>query len=276
MGKILTKQQIKQFHEAGFISPIDVMSEAEAAMYLARLEQADADYPEHFNAENRNNPHLSLTCFDELVHHPVILDVVEDLIGSDFSLWGSVLFAKEPQTQHYVSWHQDATYMGLSRHDFVTPWLALTPSHLENGCMTMLPGTHRHGVHQHDETFAEDNILTRGQNIADVDLSSGVDLILRPGQMSVHHALTIHGSQPNRSQQRRIGFAAQSYVPSGTQQMIGDNHWLPVRGQCEHPDMIELTRPSGDMDTVGIEQRRLVNENWANILYHGAEKARAY
>lgn len=276
MGKVLTQQQIKQYHAEGFLSPIDVMSEDEAANYLARLERAEADYPEQLNAENRNNLHLVLKCFDELAYHPVILDVVEDLLGPSFSLWGSVLFAKEPQTQHFVSWHQDATYMGLTPHNFLSPWIALTPSNRENGCMTMLPGTHRDGVRRHDETFAEDNILTRGQNIPDLAVDSGVDLILRPGQMSVHHALTIHGSQPNHSDKRRIGFTLQSFVGPDTRQTIGDNYWLPARGTCEHPEMITLTRPKADMDAQGIEQRQRVSENWANILYHGAQRVRAY
>ncbi|OED34877.1 phytanoyl-CoA dioxygenase [Chromatiales bacterium (ex Bugula neritina AB1)] len=276
MPKILTAQQIEQFHEEGFISPIDVMSEDEATGYLHRFELAETEYPDHLNARNRNNPHLGFTCFDELAHHPVILDAVEDLLGSSFSLWGSVLFAKEPQTQHFVSWHQDATYMGLQPQNFLTPWIALTPSNLKNGCMTMLPGTHRNGVLKHDETFAEDNILTRGQNIPDLNLDSAIDLILRPGQMSIHHALTIHSSQPNRSSKRRIGYALQSFVSSGCAQTIGENLWLPARGTCEHPNKTELARPQSNMDPKAVEQRRLANDNWADILYRGADKVRAY
>ena len=102
MPKILSKEQIEQYHETGYVSPIDVMSEEEAASYLARLEQAESDYPEQLHAENRNHLHLAFSCFDELAHHPVILDAVEDLLGPDFSLWGSVLFAKEPQSKHFV------------------------------------------------------------------------------------------------------------------------------------------------------------------------------
>ncbi len=276
MTKILSKEQIRQYHEEGFVSPVDVMSEDEAAGYLTRLEQAEANYPAELNAENRNNLHLVFKCFDELAHHPVVLGAVEDLLGPDFSLWGSVLFAKEPQTQHFVSWHQDATYMGLEPIDFLTPWIALSPSNKINGCMTMLPRTHRNGVRKHDETFAEENILTRGQNIPNLDLTTGVDLILRPGQMSIHHALTIHGSQPNHSDLRRVGFAMQSFVGPDGRQTIGDNYWLPASGECQHPGEITLSRPRKDMDAAAVEQRRLVNENWANILYHGAEQVRAY
>ncbi len=276
MGKILSQSQIDQYHEQGFVLPVDVMSEEEAAEYLRQLEEAEAKYPEHLNAENRNNTHLVLKCLDELAHHPIVVDAIEDLLGSDFSLWGSVLFIKEPQTKHFVSWHQDATYMGIEPKNFATPWIALTPSNLESGCMTMVPGTHKDGIRHHDDTFSEDNILTRGQNIPDLDLSKSVDLILRPGQMSIHNAQVIHASQPNKSKQRRVGFALQGYVASGGSQVIGENYWLPIRGQCNHPDMIELLRPKSDMDETAIKQRNLVNQNWADILYKGAEKVRAY
>jgi non-heme Fe2+,alpha-ketoglutarate-dependent halogenase len=276
MPKVLSKQQVEQYREEGFIAPIDVMSEDEAGLYLQRLQAAEAEYPDHLNAENRNNPHLAFGFLDELVHHPVILDAVEDLIGDDFGLWGSVLFIKEPQSSHYVSWHQDATYMGLEPHDFVTPWLALTASNREMGCMSMIPGSHLDSIQQHDETFHEDNILTRGQKIADIDESQAVDLILKPGQMSLHHARTVHGSRPNRGTQRRAGFAIQAYTPGGTQQLLGESLWMPIRGDCMTADSIELARPQADMDASAAATRERVNRNWADILYHGADKKRSY
>ena len=276
MPKFLSFEQVDLYHEQGFLAPIDVISEEEAGDYLQRLQAAEAEYPAELNAENRNNPHLALGFLDELVHHPVILDAVEDLIGPDFALWGSVLFIKEPRTSHYVGWHQDATYMGLEPQDFVTPWLALSPSNLETGCMSMIPGSHRDNIRPHEETFHEDNILTRGQQISDVDESQAVDLVLKPGQMSLHHARTIHGSRPNRGGERRAGFAFQAYMPAGTRQLIGENLWLPMRGNFMQPGFVELQRPGRDMDAEAVEWRRRANDNWANILYHGASRRRAY
>ena len=276
MGKVLTKQQIDSFHEQGFISPIDVISEDEARSYALRLEEAEQQFPEALNAENRNNVHLGFKLFDELAFHPIVHDAVEDLIGADFSLWGSVLFAKEPKSSHFVSWHQDGTYMGLWPHEFVSPWIALTESNLESGCMSMIPGSHRDGIQSHRDTFAEDNILTRGQEIPDIDEDSAVHLILKPGQMSIHHARVIHGSQPNRSRNRRVGFVLQVFAPAGTRQNIGENLWLPVRGNCAQDDVEYLDRPEFDMDPKGAASRQRANDNWANILYQGASKKRAY
>ena len=276
MGKVLSQQQIDQYRDDGFVAPVDVISEDEAADCERRLQAAEAEYPEQLNAENRNNAHLAFKFLDELAHHPVILDAVEDLIGSDFSLWGSVLFIKEPHSSHFVSWHQDATYMGITPHNYVTAWLALTESNRETGCMSMVPGSHQDSIHSHQETFHEDNILTRGQEIADVDDSTAVDLILKPGQMSLHHAQVIHGSQPNRSQRRRVGFAMQAYMPAGARQTLGDNYWLPIRGNCLQPDFVTLKRPRSDMDPEGVGEREKANRNWADILYQGASRKRAY
>ena len=276
MPKFLSKQQVDLYHEQGYISPIDVMSEDEAQVYKERFEQAERDYPNQINPENRNNPHLTFACLDELAHHPVILDVVEDLIGPDISLWGTVLFIKEPQSAGFVSWHQDATYMGIKPHEYVTPWLALTPSNRQSGCMSMIPGSHAGQIRDHEETFADDNILTRGQKINDVDESKAVDLILRPGQMSLHNSEVIHGSQPNRSNNRRIGFVMQSYMPPPARQVLGENYWMKIRGKAFPDDRIELQRPRFDMDPEGIERRRLANDNWAGILYQGADQKRSY
>ena len=276
MPRFLSKQQIQQYREQGFLAPVDIMSEDEAAGYLRQLQAAEAEYANELNGENRNNPHLAFCFLDEIVHHPRVLDAVEDLIGSHFGLWGSVLFIKEPQSSHFVSWHQDATYMGVEPHDFVTPWLALTPSNPEMGCMSMIPGSHLDPIHRHDETFHEDNILTRGQQIGDVDETQAVDLILRPGQMSFHHARTIHGSRPNRSTQRRAGYAIQAYAPAGTRQVLGENLWMPARGDFMAEDFVELQRPRADMDAAAAGERERANRNWAQILYHGANQKRNY
>ncbi len=276
MPKILSQQQIDQYHEQGFISPIDVMSEDAALGYRLKLESVERNYPDEINAQNRNNAHLCFAFLDKLVHHPVIVDAVEDLIGPVISLWGSVLFIKEPQSAGFVSWHQDATYVGIKPHTFVTPWLALTPSNRENGCMSMIPGSHTGHIRHHEDTFEDDNILTRGQVVSDVDESTAVDLILRPGQMSLHHAEIIHGSRPNLGNDRRIGYAMQAYMPPEARQVIGENYWLDIRGENTRAGSIALHRPEYDMDPRGVADRKLVNENWAKILYQGADQKRDY
>ena len=277
MLKVLTKQQIEQYHDEGFIAPIRVISEAKALSIKSQLEEVEEKFPEEINAESRNNLHLSFKFLDALAHNPIIVDAMEDLIGPDISLWATVMFIKEPSSKHYVSWHQDATYMGMNSTDFPTPWIALSPSNLETGCMTMISGSHKQEIRNHEDTFEEHNILTRGQVIADVDESKGVDLILKPGEMSIHNGAIIHGSKPNKSQQRRIGFSLQSYMTPSIEQEVGRNIWTHIRGKRrQDSDGLSLDRPKYNMDPITVSQRKIANENLSNILYKGAKTKRNY
>lgn len=277
MPKVLNASQIQEYEETGFLSPIDVMSEHEAIRYRERLEEAEANYPEHIHGENRNNAHLSFMFLDELSHHPVVLDVVEDLLGANFTLWASVLFIKEPNSSSFVSWHQDATYMSMNKNSFLTPWIALSPSNLDTGCMSMIPGSHHNHIVEHEDTFGEDNILTRGQRVNDVDESKAVNLILEPGQMSVHHCEIVHGSQPNQSKERRVGFALQSYMQHDVRQTVGLNQWMHCRGEPrQDDDLIELHRPRFDLDPISMADRDAASKNYADILYNGAKQRRLY
>ena len=273
----MTEIQIKQYHDNGFVSPIRVVSETEALSIKAKIEKAEKEFPYDFNPENRNNLHLSFIFLDALAHNSIVLDSVEDLIGRDISLWGSVMFSKDPSSKHYVSWHQDATYMGMNSSNFLTPWIALTPSNIEMGCMSMIPGSHKQSIRRHEDTFAEDNILTRGQVVKDVDESKAVNLVLKPGEMSIHHGAVIHSSKPNKSKQRRIGFALQSYMPLGVKQLVGGNMWMHIRGkQRQDRDGVILNRPLYDMDSRSVSQRKLANENYSNILYKDSKIKRRY
>ena len=277
MPRVLTKLQIEQYHDEGFISPIRVISEQEALSIKDELEQVEKEFPEELNSESRNNLHLSFAFLDALALNNIIVDAIEDLIGPDISLWASVMFIKEPSSKQYVSWHQDATYMGLDSLDFPTPWIALSPCNIETGCMTMIAGSHKTKILYHEDTFAENNILTRGQVIQDVDESKAVDLILQPGEMSLHHGAVIHGSQPNNSNQWRIGFSLQSYMPNNVKQIVGRNLWTHVRGQKrQDDDGMLLDRPRFNMDPNTVALRKIANENLSEILYNGAKEKRYY
>ncbi|HAN60754.1 MAG TPA: phytanoyl-CoA dioxygenase [Gammaproteobacteria bacterium] len=276
MSKHLTEAARACYRDYGYHTPIEVMSETKACRLLQKFEQAEVNFPEALGPFGRNNAHLTFMCLDEIAHHKVILGAVEDLLGPDFYLWGSVLFIKEPESDGFVSWHQDATYMGLMPHDFVTVWLALTVSNEEAGCMRVLPGSHLNGIKTHEDTFGQHNILTRGQCIADVDQNQALDIVLRPGQASLHHPRLIHGSRPNRSGHRRVGVALQSYVASHVRQTVGTHYALAVRGRELDDSIVRLQRPQSDMTPGAVAQRERVNRNYAEILYRGADQVRGY
>ncbi|WP_120500582.1 phytanoyl-CoA dioxygenase family protein [Roseovarius sp. EL26] len=275
MGKKLTSEQIEAFHRDGFVAPIDVFSEEDALRLRKELEAAEEKWPEAFEGAARNNAHLNLTCLDEIVHNETLVDAIEDLIGPDILNYGTVLFIKEPKDPGFVSWHQDARYMGLEPHVGVTAWVALSHSNDESGCMQMIPGTQGE-IKDHNDTFGETNILTRGQEVQDVDESKAVSLTLRPGQMSIHSARVIHASQPNKSNDRRIGFVIQPYMPPHVVQTITRTGAQLIRGTDPHGNFDRLERPQRDMDPKDVEMRDHINQTWADILYDGAKKRRDY
>ncbi len=275
MGKKLTEAQIEAFHRDGFVSPIDIFSEEEAARLRAELEAAEANWPEAFVGAARNNAHLNLTCLDEIVHNTALVDAAEDLVGPDILNYGTVLFIKEPHDPGFVSWHQDARYMGLEPHVGVTAWVALSEANDESGCMRMIPGSHDR-IRDHNDTYGKDNILTRGQEVQDVNESSAVSTPLRPGQASFHSSRVIHSSQPNNSDDRRIGFVIQPYMPPSVVQTITPTYAQLVRGEDPHDNFIRAGRPSRDMDPEDVVLRDKVNQTWADILYHGARQRRDF
>lgn len=275
MGKKLTDEQIAAFHRDGFVFPIDVFSEEEALRLRQELEAAEAKWPEAFVGAQRNNAHLTLTCLDEIVHNEGLVDAVEDLIGPDILNYGTVLFIKEPHDPGFVSWHQDARYMGLEPHIGITAWVALTPVTEENGCMRMIPGS-QDRIREHEDTFGEENILTRGQEVPNVDDTKAVSLTMRPGQMSIHSSRVIHSSNPNISNERRIGFVIQPYMPPTVRSTILRTPVQLVRGGDPIGNFDIVGRPVADMAPEGIAAKEAVNAAWAEILYDGAEQRRDF
>ncbi len=277
MPRLLSDEQVARYHRDGFLSPIDLLNEDEAAAVRGELEAAEARWPEALKGVGRNNAHLTLKCLDAIVHHPLLLDAIEDIIGPDILAYGTVLFIKEPHDPGFVSWHQDCRYMGLEPHGpTVSAWLALTPSNAVNGCMSMIPGSHRNGVMEHVDTFGESNILTRGQTIEGIDEDSAVDLMLRPGQFSLHSMRTVHGSRPNLGEDRRIGFTIQCYMTPEVRQTIVPTMAQLVRGRDANRHFEYAPRPDADMAPEAVAVRDRNNAQWAEILYAGAAQRRNY
>src|SRR5204863_711642 len=234
MGTRLSSSAVAAYERDGFACPIRVLSAAEAREVRLRLEGVERLQGGPLRGELRHKAHLVFTWLDRLVRHPVILDAVEAILGANLLCWSTSFFIKEARDSAYVSWHQDATYWGLSEPDVVTAWVAFTDATVENGAMRMVPGSHGEQL-VHRDTFAPNNLLSRGQEIAvEVDEARGVDILLRAGEMSLHHVRMVHGSPANRSDDRRIGFAIR-YIPTYVRQIAGDgDSAMLVRGVDDH------------------------------------------
>ena len=269
MPKFLTKTQIAQYEEAGYLAPIPVMPEHEALALRQKLEAVEAEMGGPLRGDLRHKTHLLFPFLAELVRHPRILDAIEDVLGPDILCWSSNFFIKEAADPAFVSWHQDSTYWGLSSPDVATAWVALTPSNAANGAMAVIPGSHKLDQMPHRDTFHRHNLLTRGQEVAvEVDEKKAVMLSLRPGEMSLHHVRLVHGSAPNPSLDRRIGYAIR-YIPTSIRQLEGEDSATLVRG-TDHYGHFELEpRPDGEMTTAMMALHKRIAERNAKILYRG-------
>ncbi|NDG39608.1 MAG: phytanoyl-CoA dioxygenase [Betaproteobacteria bacterium] len=230
-SQVLGREQVDRYRRDGYLFPLPAIDAAQALDARRALEDFEKSQGGRIGKDQRHKPHLVMTALDRIVNEPRLLDAVEAILGPNFLCWESVLFTKEAKDPAYVSWHQDATYWGLEPFDVVTAWVALSPSTVDSGCMRVIPGTHKGEVAEHVDTFAANNLLSRGQEIAvKVDEAQAVDLVLQPGQMSLHDIKLVHGSEPNRSNDRRIGLAIR-YIPTHVRQTMaaGDSAML-VRG----------------------------------------------
>lgn len=214
MPKLLSARQVQAYARDGFLFPVPVLGTGEVAALRAELEAwehargAPIDFPQ------KSKSYLLFPWADTLVHHPRVLDAVEDLIGPDILVYHSTLFLKEARTPAFVRWHQDSTYFYLEPHLHVTAWIALSDASELAGCMRVVPGSHLRGAFAHDDQPGPDNMIRRGQGISGhFDAEAGIPMPLRAGEMSLHHTDLVHASGANRSDDRRIGFAI-SFIPA--------------------------------------------------------------
>jgi len=269
MTRLLSADDVARYRRDGYLFPIDILSEAETAALRGKLEAHERASGGPIRGDRRHKPHLYLTFLSDLIHHRRILDAVEDVLGPDLLCWSTSFFIKEASDPGFVSWHQDATYWGLSSPDVMTVWVAFTPANLLNGCMKFMPGSHMAQL-EHVDTFDQHNLLSRGQEIAvKVDESRGVDVILRPGQASLHHVLLAHCSAPNRSNDRRIGFAIR-YIPTHVKQAVGvrDSATL-VRGSDAYHHFEHEPRPRADCAPEAMAAHAAIVSRQVQVLYRG-------
>jgi hypothetical protein len=255
------------YMDNGYLFPLDVLTIEEARRYREALEADEATYGEQFDKVYRHSPHLLAEWAWELVHNDRLLNVVEQLLGPDLMCWDTTLFAKPAHSPGYISWHQDITYWGLDEGKVCTAWVALSPSTVESGCLKVVPGTHLCDVVPHQDTFSEKNMLSRGQEVAvDVDEDKAVKVELQPGQASIHHVKIFHGSSPNRSDDRRIGFAIRYMTPEVRQAAGAKDSAILVRGSDHHGNFNLIGRPAESYAQEAIETHAAIQQKRHAIL----------
>ena len=268
----LNHNQIEDYNNKGYVSPINIFSKQEAKEIREEIEKIEKKWPEALTGLNRNYVHLISPVFDKICHNSKILDAVESLIGKNILICGTTLFIKNPNEKGFVSFHQDAKYIGLEPHNWVTAWVAVTDANEENGCMRMWSGSHKNDLQYHNEKFNENNLLTRGQTVENVPLEKTDPIILNSGQMSLHHPKIVHGSGLNKSNDRRIGFVIQSYIGSDVDQVLGKMYVQKARGEDTHHYHQYAYRPLDLMSEKDINFRNKANDELSKIFYKDAAK----
>lgn len=258
-----------RFERDGLVFPISVLDAEEVAGLLHRYEAMVAARGGRLPAALNAKPHLLVPWLWDLVHDPRVVDAVEALLGPDILCWATSFIAKRSGDGRYVTWHQDATHWNLSSPEAVTAWVALTPSDRSNGCVRAVPGTH-HRQLAHDHPDDRNNMLgRREQVVADIDERTAIDIVLRPGEMSLHHPLIIHGSEPNLSNGPRVGFAIR-YIPAAIRQTDGlENSATLVRGR-DHGTFVLEQQPEGEFHPEALKRHRMVLRRAMGVIFGDA------
>ncbi|MER6530549.1 phytanoyl-CoA dioxygenase family protein [Streptomyces sp. NPDC001508] len=252
MPKLLTDAQVHQYERDGYVHPLRAFSADEAQGILEHMDALERREPDLWSRA-KYKPHLLMKWLNDFMRTPTVLDAVEDVLGPNVLAWGTAHFDKKPHDPKFVNWHQDSTYWGLSEPSVLTAWVALTPSRRTNGCLRVIPGSHRQGQVPHHDTFDKDSVLSRGQEVeVDVDENDAVDLELNPGEFSLHHTMLVHGSEANTSDIRRCGIAIR-YVATRVRPIEGfrDSATL-VRGVDEYGHFAPDVVPAYDMDPAAV------------------------
>jgi Phytanoyl-CoA dioxygenase (PhyH) len=273
MPQQLSQAEAERFGRDGVLFPVSVMERDEVDDRLRRLEEIESRMAGRLPPAMNLKSHLLVPWIWDLVHDPRIVDSVESLLGPDILCWGTSFFNKQAHSPDYVPWHQDATYWGLSAPVAVTAWVALTPSVPENGCMRVVPGTHSRQLAHADNLGAANMLARQEELVVAVDEDEAVDVVLEPGQMSLHHVLIVHGSKPNGSDLRRVGLAIR-YI-AGHVETVGDRNWAAlVRGR-DHGHFDLEQEPQGEFDPGAMARHAAILRRSMKVVFREARRDRS-
>lgn len=201
---MLSQAQIEEYHERGYVVPDFRVSEDVLASIRERhsaLVKANPEFHDYCPALLDHDRGFLDYCRD-----PDILDMIEQLIGPDIALWNTSFFAKPARNGKRTPWHQDGEYWPIRPLATCSVWLAVDASTTENGCLRVIPGSHRkQALAAHNSVAPGDVTLTQELDAGEFDADAGEDIVLEAGQLSLHDVYLFHGSEANTSDKPRRG-----------------------------------------------------------------------
>jgi len=206
----LQPTQVDFYHENGYLLPKSPMFPQEKFQVLFDLFETLLAEKGNKRGNELDVPHFFEPRLFDFLMADEVLDVVEQLIGKNIGLWSSHFICKEPMKGRRTPWHEDSAYWNgrFDRYDgIVTVWLAIDPSNLSNGCMGVIPQSHRNGFSEYaDVKNPEQNIFAEEIKEDSIDASKAVWFELEQNQYSLHDSRIIHGANANTGTQRRTGY----------------------------------------------------------------------
>ncbi len=279
MPKLLSDAEVEMMRRDGYVAPVRVFDAARARAFRDRLEEFEASVADRPAEEtlftlSRFKPHLLFTWLDEICHDPKLLDAMEDVLGPDLIIFSGAFFTKNARDGNYVPWHQDTTYADFDGGRYARAWVAFTDSHPGNGCMRVIKGSHKTQLMHTEEPDNPHNILFRREKVAEaVAETDAVDLVLQPGEMSIHDYGVVHGSNPNDSDDRRIGFAI-TFVSADTMPRGRRETGMLVRGRARNDGWELEPRPKADLDAAARAAHKKAMEIRGGYFFSDAGKER--
>ena len=184
---------------------------------------------------------------------------IELILGPNIIVLWTSIFPKYPHEPDRILWHQDAYYWGLSSPQLVSAWVALTNSNVANGCMRVIPGTHKQQALPHIKSSHDKRTRLSLEVAVDVDETHAIDVVLAAGEMSLHHPYIIHGSNPNETEKKRIGFAIRFVAPQVKQSLL-HHAVILARGRDDHHHFeLARERPTDSIEEGIAAQARIAH-----------------
>ncbi|MSO92834.1 MAG: phytanoyl-CoA dioxygenase family protein [Rhodospirillales bacterium] len=270
MPKYFTPEQIDRFQEQGYSDVIRFLSPVEARAARESVERFEHEHPDEIG-KLYQHPHILFRWLGDLVSHPVLLDGLEDLAGPNLLCTMTSFRQKNAGEGTYAGWHQDAFYVHYDPFYFVAI-IAITDCTVENGCLYVLPGSHRGPLLPHVETPDEKNLLTRSQKItAELDLAKAVPVELAAGEAFVFHNMMVHGSPPNNSADRRI-VLLMDVCPPSTRRLGSKDAATLLRGVDEFNNFELIREPKDDFGPDARSLHRFACETRVKETYKGTTR----
>jgi len=218
----ISKNLAADYEHDGFLSGVDVFSTKEIDEYRAAFDKIEQREGTEKCQVGLKDLHFTERFIWDMVTDHRVLEAMRAVMGPDILLLATHFFCKFPEAdpKTYVAWHQDVLYWWIEPPLSHTAWIAIDDSDEGNGCMQVKQGTHHKGLVSHGLAEKEGNLLrVKNQEIEREHLENTktVDLVLRAGQMSIHHGQIFHGSLPNRSDRRRCGLTGR-FIPTHVDQ----------------------------------------------------------